>query len=178
MVFPAVLLCAAALTWSIAVRLKDNQRLLAGQARGLKPVEILDRPVSVEELTEWRARSKRSVGVLIQGPQEMGAIINELERKARELGWRVETNLKAALPRAGGFEALTLHPVQFRLDDESTNQTPAYDRLIAWLRVVSSQSKRMEIAALHVRSAGAGLAGAEVDLQLFSYQGHEGTAAK
>jgi hypothetical protein len=181
-VLPSVLLSSAILTWCFAVRLKDNQRWLAVQARAYKPVEVVGKPITVAELADWREQARFGAAALNREPQEIAAILAELERKARELGWRVEVTLRPAIPRAGGFDDLTLHPAQFRLDDEADNVKPAYDRLLAWLRVVSTQSNRMEIASMHLRSAGAGLAGAHIDLQLFSYQtqakAHEESSTK
>jgi hypothetical protein len=180
--WPAVgasfLLCGAFLCWSLGVRLPNNARLLAVHARGLKPIEILGRPVSLQEVAALRKEAAVAARFLLERPQELGPRISELERKGRELGWRVEISTPPAQPKHGGYTPVTRHPVLVRLEDEAELPDPAFRRLLTWLRSVSSLTQRVEVASLQLRCAGAGLVGAQLELHFFSLEPHEATSTK
>lgn len=177
LVLPGLLLCGAVLAWSIFLRLPDNQRLLKAKARELKPVAAIERPVSAEQLAQLRARASQATASLSHVRGEIASLLFDLDARARKLGWRVEISVKPIGPAAGGFKELTIHPVFIRLDDEAELSEPPYQRLLTWLRHLSLLPKRAEVVACRLRSAGAGLVSAEVELNLFSFnQGEEAAA--
>jgi len=177
-VLPAALLCSAVLTWSIGVRLGNQDRLMAVHARSLKPIEVLDPPVSAAQLAVVRQQSVHASAALFEQPSGIEPILSGLERRARELGWRVEITMKPLITRPGGFADLALHPVLVQLNDEGERPEPAYQRLLAWLRTVSSLPRRVDVVSLHLRPAGAALGAAQIELQFYSKEVHAETSAQ
>jgi hypothetical protein len=175
---PVSLLALGAVGWSLFIRLPGTNDLLTVHARASQVVEPIEAPVRPEEMARLREEVHRASGALIQHREQLGPLLFDLETAARRLGWRVDVALKPALAQPGGLKDLTLHPVTFRLADESDRAESPYSRLLEWLRAVSSLSTRAEVVALRLRSVGAGLGGAEVELQLFSLDPHEETASK
>jgi hypothetical protein len=178
MVLPTVFLCLVALGWSLFLRLPDNQRLLKAQARELKPIEPIEKPVSVEQLAQLRTRASQATAAVSHLRGEIASLLFDLDARARKLGWRVEISMKPIVPAPSGFKELTLHPVFIQLDDEADHSEPPYQRLLAWLRHVSTLSKRAEVVACRLRSAGAGLVSAQVELNLFSLNPNDEAATK
>lgn len=175
---PTVLVCLVVLGGSLFLRLPDNQRLLKAQARELKPIEPIEKPVSAEQLAQLRVRAGQASASLSHLSGEIASLLFDLDARARKLGWRVEVSVKPIVPAPSGFKELTLHPVFVQLDDAADLPEPPYQRLLTWLRHVSTLSKRAEVVACRLRSAGAGLVSAEVELNLFSLNPNEETAAK
>ncbi len=177
-IIPVSFLALGVAGWSLFVRLPGTKDLLTVHARSLQVVEPIEAPVRPEEMARLRKEVHRASGALIQQREQLGPLLFDLETAARRLGWRVDVSLKPALAQPGGLKDLTLHPVTFRLADEADRAESAYSRLLEWLRAVSSLSTRAEVVALRLRSVGAGLGGAEVELQLFSLNPHEETPSK
>ena len=178
-VIPCFLVCGALLAWSLGLRLPDQHRFQAVQARALKPIEVIDPPVSHEEILRLRQQALRVSDRLLRTPEEVAARILELEKRAHALDWRVEVTPRAVIPDRGGLEPVSIHPVRLRLRDASHPGNPAYPRLLSWLRGISGDSSRVEITSLRLRSEGAALSGADLDLTLFRRGlDHETNSAK
>lgn len=177
-ILPVSLLSLAVIAWSLFVRLPGTNDLLMVNARASQVVEPTEPPVSDDEMARLRDQVQRASAALIQQREQLGPLLFDLETAARRLGWRVDVSMKPAIAQPGGLKDLTLHPVTFRLADEADRSEPAYQRLLEWLHAVSSLPTRAEVVALRLRSVGAGLGGAEVELQLFSLNSHEETASK
>lgn len=178
LVLPMGLLCSTILTWSIGARLLDRHHLSAVHARSLKPIEVLEPPISAEQLAALQSGADRVAGSLLQDAREVAAVMAELEQQGRKLGWRAESTASGVKPHVGGFNGLTQHAMMVLLEDEGERPEPAYQRLVAWLRIVSALPKRVDVAGLHLRSVGAGLGGAQIELHLFTLDPHEENSPK
>lgn len=177
-VLPALLLCFSAVSWSLLVRLPGTRGLLTAHARTPQEFIPAGPPIKPQELSDLSNRVHTATAALVQKRDDLGPLLFDLETAARRLGWRVDVSLKPAVAKPGGLKDVTLYPVTFRLADEAERSEPAYQRLLQWLRVVSSQPTRTELVALRLRAAGAGLSAVEADLQLFSIKSHEEAAPK
>ena len=177
-VLPLVLLCSSVLTWSIGVRLLNKQHVMRVNARSLKPIEVTEPPVTDLQLEDLRREAARVAAALPGDAQELGPILSEWERQARDLGWRVELTRSAPRLKPAGFSTLILHACSVQLSDEAQRPEPAYQRLLAWLRLVSAGTAPAEVTALRLRSVGAGLGGAQVDLSFLTRDPHAQNPAK
>ena len=175
---PVLLISTALLGWSLCVRLPEGDRVLTVNARALPSVEPAAKPMSADELGALRQRVENASTGLMQKREEMAALLSHLEEQARKFGWRVEIVPKPAVRQPGGLEELSLQSVVVQLEDEGEQPAPAYNRLLAWLREVSSSEKRVEVVSLQLRSVGAGLGKVVAELRLFSPNLHEEPAAK
>ena len=177
-VLPIAFVAIGIASWSLFVRLPGTTNLLTVHARALQFVEPTIAPISANEAARLHDDVQRASATLIPKRERLGPLLFDLETSARRLGWRVNVSMKPAVSAPGGLKDLTLHPVTFQLADEADRTESAYPRLLEWLRIVSSLPTRAEVAALRLRSVGAGLGGAEVELQLFSLNSNEETASK
>ena len=178
LVLPLVLLCSSVLTWSIGVRLLNKQHVMRVNARSLKPIEVTEPPVTDLQLEDLRREAARVATALPGDAQELGPLLSEWERQARDLGWRMELTRSAPRFKPAGFSTLVLHACSIQLSDEAQRPEPAYQRLLAWLRLVSVGTPPAEVTALRLRSVGAGLGSAQVDLNFLTRAPHAENPAK
>lgn len=174
---PVLLLCGAALCWSLLVRLPGSNSLLKVHARAAESAQTT-RLVTKEELSAMRDQVRERSAVLIRQRKEIPPLLSALEARAQELGWRCEASLKPAIPAPGGVRELTLHPVVIDLRYEYLHPERAYAGLLAWLWTASTLQPRVEVGTLRLQSLGHGVNGAQVELNFFSLNTHEENPSK
>ena len=166
---PCLLACAAVLGWSLVVRFPNQGRLLAVNARSLKPVELPAPPVAAAELARVRARASLLSGLLVPTADSIPVRLGELEQRARSLGWRMELLPQPVVEKPGGLTDLAIHPVRVELRESTTSNSSSasgFSRLLSLLREISASSNRMEVTSLRVHSSGAALGSAEAEVMI------------
>jgi hypothetical protein len=115
---------------------------------------------------------------LVHDRQEIARILSHLEQRAHALGFQVEVSSKPAVTNAAGFKELILNSATFSLDNDSDQNEPAFARLLSWLREAPDLGRKVDIAALSLRSKGQGLGRAQVELNFWISKDHGQTPAK
>jgi len=172
---PAVILSLALLTWSAVTAWPAKN--LTVHARGLSIVET-NMAVSAEAVAELEIGARTAALQLVRDREEIARMLSRLEQRAHALGFQVEVSSKPAVTNAAGFKELTIHSALFSLDNDSDHDGPAFVRLLSWLGEVSQLGRKVEVAALSLRSKGDALARAQVELNFWSIKDHGQPAAK
>ncbi len=175
---PTLALCVALMGWALLYRAPQGRKFMVVSARALAPAPASSATNNLPPLEILKAEERSRAFTLIRERRDISPLLTQLEAQARQLGWHCERSLKPAVPAAFGFTNLTLHPVTLHLSAEEGTTAPPYHRLIAWLRDVSSSSRRAEIVSLDLRADGSGLSSADVKLHFFSANSHAEVSPK
>lgn len=163
--FPLIGLSLVLLGWSLLFRLPKAPVII--QARPLQLSAGTNELVTVKTVTELERVARNSAQHLMRDSTEIAPLLAALEQSARALGFQVEVSMKPAISNAAGFKELGIHPAVVRLENDYTQDRPAFARSLDWLRQISALTGKVDVYAVSLRSNGDGVARAEVELHFW-----------
>lgn len=171
---PLIIVSLALLTWSAVTYV--NSRTLVVNAR---PRQVTTNVVvTPEAVAKLESEAKSAAEQLIHDHGTITRTLSQLEQQARALGFQVEVSPKPAVTNAAGFRELTIYPATIALENDSDRGGSAFNRLLAVLRDASYVATKVEVAGLSLRSKGDRFGSAQVELNFWSIEENDKTAAK
>lgn len=163
--WPTVAVSVVLLGWSLLFRLPNAPEPV--KARSASPVLPSSELVTAKRLAELQAASGNAARHLMRDSKEIAPALSRLEQSARASGFQVDVSMGQAITNAAGFKELTIYPATIRLEDNYKQDPAAFTRALEALHEAGLLPGKVEIGTLTLRSNGAGLAQAQVELQFW-----------